>query len=253
MGTSASAKGGGKDQPMVPPWADDQPGAALPKGPEKRFQSFRTAFGKHLRTGEERYLRRALGHYARTTTGGNSVAARRFGNFYAASGELYSVLSSLAGTGSDAAERGLAKESLTGQALDVVCQRLADALAPTNADADPIREAINEAMAEVLDENELFDPQRLDETTIHRIIAEFLSQAIFQDITREAGNSWNNASDPARAARAEQDLLELIRVIVDDKLGSHFNGRSGLSASAVKQFTRRVVIEVWQDWEGYGD
>jgi hypothetical protein len=253
MGTSSSSRGSGANQPMVPPWADDQPGTPLPAAPPKRFQAFRRNFGSYLKGGDKSDLRRALGHYARTSTGGSSVGPRRFGTVYTTGGDLYSVLSSLGGDGADATTRGLSKESLTGQPLDVVCQRLAEALAPENGDSDRIREAIDEAMLEVLGEDEDFDPDRLDEETVHRILSEYLSQAVFQEIVEEVGGSWANAPDEKKTPEAEAELLELIRVVVDEKLGPRLAGQKGLSRAEVHRFMRESVTEVWQEWESYDD
>jgi len=238
---------------MVPPWADDQPGAPLPSPPPKRFQAFRTSFGNYLKGGDTANLRRSLGHYARTSTGGSAVGPRRFGSVYATGGDLYSVLSSLGGDGTEAGARGLSKDSLTGQPLDVVCQRLAEALAPDNADADRIREAIDQAMVEVLGEDEDFNPDWLDEETVHRIFSEYLSQAVFQEIVEEVGGSWANAPDEKRTPEAEAELLELIRVVVDGKLGPRLEGKTGLSKADVGRFMRETITDVWQEWEGYDD
>lgn len=252
MGTSASSKGSGRNQPMVPPWADDLPGVPPPPPPPKRFQAFRTSFGRYLKGGDNAALRRALGHYARTSTGGSSVGPRRFGSVYTTGGDLYGILSSLGGDGAEAATQGLSKDSLTGQPLDVVCQRLSEALAPDNGDADRIREAINEAMFEVLDEVD-FDPNDLNEENIHRILAEYLSQTIFQEIVEEVGGSWANAPDENRTAEAESELLELIRVVVDKNLGSKLSGANGLDKAAVGRFMRETVTEVWREWESFDE
>ncbi|WP_292641675.1 hypothetical protein [Mesorhizobium sp.] len=158
------------------------------------------------------------------------------------------MLNSLGGDGREAAERGLSKDSLNGQPLDVVCQRLAETLAPDNADKDRIRAAIDEAMVEVLGEGE-FDPDRLDEETVHRIISEYLSQSIFQDIVEEVGGSWANAPDEKRTPEAEAELLELIRVVVDKKLGARMSGSTGVNKAAVERFMREAVTEVWREWE----
>lgn len=252
MGTSASSKGSGRNQPMVPPWADDLLGVPPPSPPPKRFQAFRTAFGKYLKGGDSADLRRSLGHYARTSTGGSSVGPRRYGSVYAAGGGLYDVLSSLAGDGAEAASQGLSKDSLTGQPLDVVCQRISEALARDNGDADRIREAINEAMFEVLGDGD-FNPDELNEESVHRILAEYLSQSIFQEIVEEVGGSWANAPDENRTAEAETELLELIRVVVDRNLGSRLAGANGLGKEAVGRFMRETVTEVWREWESFSE
>lgn len=252
MGTSSSSKGSGRNQPLVPPGTDDQPGKPVPAAQPERFKAFRRSFGKFLKGGDGADLRRALGHYTRTSTGGSAVGPRRFGSVYSAGGDLYEVLSSLGGDGSEAATRGLSKDSLAGEPLDVVCQRLSDALAPDNADSDRIRAAIDEAMLEVLGEGD-FDPNRLDEETVHLILAEYLSQSVFQEIVDEVGGSWANAPDEKRTPEAEGELLELIRVVVDRKLGSRLSGNGDLNKAAVRHFMREAMAEVWQEWEGYDE
>ncbi|WP_312795973.1 hypothetical protein [Tianweitania sp.] len=248
MGTSSSSRGSGRDTPLVPPGTDAQPGKPVPPAQPQRFRSFRTSFGRFLKGGDGADLKKSLGHYARTSTGGSSVGPRRYGAVYSSGGDLYDVLSSLGRDGAEAAARGLSKESLHGQPLDVVCQRLADALAPDNADKDRIRAAIDEAMIEVLGEEE-FDTDRLDEETVHRIISEYLSQSIFQDIVEEVGGSWANAPDEKRTPDAEAELIELIRVVVDQKLGARMFGNAGINKTAVEGFMREAVTEVWQEWE----
>ncbi|WP_182084302.1 hypothetical protein [Aureimonas sp. ME7] len=252
MGTSSSSKGSGKDQPLVPPGTDDEPGKKVPEAVPQRFRAFRRSFGKFLRDGERADLRRALGHYARTSTGGSEVGPRRYGSVYAAGGGLYDVLSSLGGNGDGAAARGLAKDSLAGQPLDVVCQRIAEALAPEGADADRIRVSIDEAMLEVLGEGD-FDPNRLDAETIHRIIAEYLSQSVFQDIVEEVGGSWANAPDEARTPEAEAQLLELIRVVVDRELDARMPQGAAMNGAGVSRLMRAAVDEVWREWEAFDE
>lgn len=251
MGTSASSKGSGPDQPMVPPWADDSPDEPLPKLEPQRFRAFRRAFGAYLKSGNQADLDKALGHYARTATGGTGVGPRRFGAVYTSGSDLYSVLSSLGGNGEFAESRGIARDQLEGQPLDVVCQRLADALVPPNGDADKIREAINEAMIEVLGTAE-FDPDRLDEETVQRILGEYLSQAVFQEIVEEVGGTWAQASANA-TPEAESRLLETIRAVVEVNLGPQLQGRANVPRPEIHRFMRQTLNEVWAIWEAHGE
>ncbi|WP_417425942.1 hypothetical protein [Hoeflea sp.] len=171
---------------------------------------------------------------------------------YATGGQLYDVLNSLAGDGSAADERGLSRESLAGQPLDVVCQRLAEALAPENGDSDRIREAIDEAMLEVLGEGN-FDPDQLDSETINCILGEYLSQSIFQEIVEEVGGSWANAPDEQRTPEAEAELLEVIRVVVDRNLEPRLSDAGIMTQADVHRFMRESVTEVWLEWESYDE
>jgi hypothetical protein len=251
MGTSASAKGSGRDQPLVPPWADDEPGEPIPVSPEKRFQAFRRAFGSYLKSGNPRDLQRSLGHYARTATGGRSVGPRRYGSVYATGGDLYSILSSLGGDGTLADSQGLSKASLTGQPLDVVCQRLSEALTPSNGDADRIRESIDQAMIEVLGDQE-FDPTSLDDETIQRILGEYLSQAVFQEIVEEVGGSWSNGTATS-TPEAEAALLEAIRAVVEVNFSPKLEGKINIVQADIRAFMRETINEVWATWEEYSE
>lgn len=233
---------------MVPPWADDQPDTPIPPSPSKRFQAFRTSFGKYLKGGDAGDLRKSLVHYAKTSTGGSAIGPRRFGSVYAAGGQFYDVLNSLATYGSASTERGLSRGSLTGQPLDVVCQRLADSLAPENGDRDRIRAAIDEAIFEILGEGD-FDPARLDSETINRILCEYLSQSIFQEIVEEVGGSWASAPDERRIPEAEAELLEVIRVVVDKSLGPRLSEKVNMTQADVHHFMRDSVTDVWRAWE----
>lgn len=251
MGTSASSKGRGQHQPIVPPWADDDPGKQLPLAPEKRFLAFRRAFGDHIRLGNSADLQKALGHYARTATGGSAVGPRRFGPVYAAGSALYTALSSLGGDGVAAAAQGLSQASLIGQPLDVVCQRLSEVLAPDNGDADRVRQAIDEAMFFVLGDV-AFDPTSLDEETVHQILGEYLSQSVFQEIVEEVGGSWAN-NDAPKTVAAESALLELIRVVVDQNLGPKLNGQINISQDKIHRFLRETIDAVWSEWEAFNE
>ncbi|RWX35240.1 hypothetical protein EHI43_11400 [Rhizobium leguminosarum] len=171
---------------------------------------------------------------------------------YTTGGQLYDVLNSLGGDGVTAAAQGLSPASLAGQPLDVVCQRLAEALAPENGDSDRIRAAIDEAMLEVLGQGD-FDPDELDAETINRILGEYLSQSIFQEIVEEVGGSWASAPDEQRTPEAEAELLEVIRVVVDENLGNRLGDANNMTQADVHRFMREAVTEVWREWESYDD
>lgn len=251
MGTSASSKGSGPDQSLVPPWADDSPEKPLPDPEKKRFRAFRRAFGTYLKSGKRADLDKALGHYARSATGGRSVGPRRFGAVYSSGSDLYSVLSSLGGDGEFAEARGIARDQLTGQPIDIVCQRLAYALVPQNGDADKIREAMNEAMIEILGTVD-FDPDRLDEEAIQGILGEYLSQAVFQEIVEEVGGTWSQAAANA-TPEAESRLLETIRAVVEVTLGPQLDGRANVPRAEIHRFLRKTLDDVWAIWEAHGE
>lgn len=250
MGTSASSRGTNSSQPLVPAWADDEPGKPLPKPEAQRFRSFRTAFGKAVAGGGDKDdLRKALGHFARTATGGSAVGPRRFGNVYTAGGGLYSALRDIADGN---AVPGLDPSEFIGRSTDYFAQALGQFLAGDTADADRINAAVQEAVAAVLDLDDTFDPAVLTDDVISELLSEFLSQSVFQAIVEEAGGAWDRADDEKKTADCEQALLDLVRVVVDKSLQQRFKGGSkGFTQTEIKDFMREATTTAWSDWESY--
>jgi hypothetical protein len=250
MGTSSSSKGPKSASPLVPPWADDESAKPLPAPVGQRFRGFRTEFGRAAAGGGVAALRSALGKYAREATGGSSYGPRRFGPAYRSGASLVETLSDLASGGTGKAASGVDLSDLAGQPIDVAAQEIARALAPQNADADRVAAAIQEALAEVLPEAEVFDPATLTNDQLIQILVEFFSRILFQEITNTAGDAWNKAPDAQHTTQTEADLLELIRVVVD----KHFSPSltKGLRKTTRAEFARlerAAMDEVWREWE----
>lgn len=164
MGTSSSSDGRSGSNPIVPAWADADPDSPLPALEGRPFQTFRTEFGRWASGGGDggtATLQSALGHYARTSTGGANFGPRRFGPAYKAGGTLYGLLGDMQSGGNGAAVTGVDLSGLIGKPLDYAGQEIARLLAPANADADRVTAAIQEAIAEALPDVEIFDPTSL--------------------------------------------------------------------------------------------
>ncbi|WP_050526534.1 hypothetical protein [Pseudorhodobacter aquimaris] len=106
-------------------------------------------------------------------------------------------------------------------------------------------------MIEVLGEEE-FDPGRLDDETIQRILGEYLSQAVFQEIVEEVGGSWANGTATS-TPEAEGALLETIRAVIEVNLSPRLEGKSNIVQADIRQFMRETINEVWAAWEAYGE
>ncbi len=251
MGTSSSSRGPSGRSPLVPSWADADPGAPLPAPDALRFRTFRTEFGRYA-GGEGGSLRSALGHYARTATAGQAVGPRRFGSAYQAGGGLFGLLGDLAGGGDGAAFVGIDMSGLAGRTLGYAAQEIARALAPENGDADRIRIAIQEAIAEVLPDVEIFDPAALTPDDIIAILIEFLTRILFQQVVEDAGSAWNRAPSDARTAQTEGELFDLIRIAMDRHLGPRLAAAGGrLPRAEVERLQRSAMEDVWRDWENF--
>lgn len=252
VGTSSSSRGPGGRSPLVPSWADAEPGVPLPQPDGQRFRAFRTEFGRYAAGGGGGSLKSALGHYARTATGGQAYGPRRFGSAYQAGGSLFGLLGNLAAGGDGAAFAGIDLSGLAGRTLGYAAQEIARALAPENGDADRIRIAIQEAIAEVLPDVEIFDPATLTADDIIAIMVEFLTRILFQQVVEDAGSAWNKAPSDARTAVAEGELFDLIRIALDRHLGPRLaDGGGRLARAEVERLQRAAIDDVWRDWETF--
>lgn len=251
MGTSSSSRGPSGRSPLVPSWADATPGVPLPSPDGQRFRAFRTEFGRYA-SGDGGSLRTALGHYARTATGGQSVGPRRFGSAYQAGGSLFGALGDLAAGGNGTAFAGVDLSGLAGRTLSVAVQEIARALAPENGDADRIQVAIQEAFAEVLPDVEIFDPATLSPDNLIAIMVEFLTRILFQQVVEDAGSAWNKAPSDTRTAHAEGELFDLIHIAIDRHLGPRLAAARGqLPRADVERLQRSAMDDVWRDWESF--
>lgn len=245
MGTSSSGKGPSNCSPLVPPWADADPGVPLPEPQGQRFKGFRTEFGK-VAAGSGGSLVKALQKYAAEATLGAGVGPRRFGPAYASGADFAQAL---AGAPVEIGGRTLDLAMLAGRPMDEAAQAIAEALAPENADADQIRSAIQEALAEVLGDESVFDPGAITPDQIIAILVEFFSRVLFQEISAVAGEAWKKAPSVERSTATESELFEIVRVSMDQHLSPRLSGDiSALSRDELKVLERAAMADIWTAW-----
>ncbi|NTU50412.1 MAG: hypothetical protein HGA87_05975 [Desulfobulbaceae bacterium] len=250
MGTSQSSAGPKGRSPLVPAWADDQPQQPLPQPLPARFKPFRQSLGGFISSGDGNKLKNAIGHYARKASGGSSIAARRLGSITKAGGNLFDVLRRTRG---DAlGEVAVDLNDLAGQSCAKAISSIVQALTPMDGDAEKIRLAMNHALVEALDGVEIFDPESITDDVIVNIMIGYLSESIFLQIVMDGGKAWNKAETAAQAIRAEDDLRELIRVIVDKYMASQLNNNfRSFTRQQIIQIERQTIVNVWNEWEAY--
>ena len=251
MGTSQSSPGPGGRSPLIPPWADDQPQQPVPPAPPRRFQPFRRSLGDFVRTGDSGSLRSALGHYASKGTGGGGIASRRLGSVTQSGGSLFEALTSGGAFGSPGQEQ-ISLNDLSGQPCEIAIARISQALSSGDGDEDKIRAAMNHALTEALDGVDVFDPGCITDDVIVDTMIGYLAETVFLQIVMDAGKAWNKAESAVMALRAEDELREVCRVVVDKYMAPKFEaGVRTLSRGEIIQIEKQVIIEVWNEWEGY--
>jgi hypothetical protein len=244
MGTSASAKGPNSRSPLVPPWADATPDAPVPQPEGQRFRSFRTEFGK-VAAGSGS-MAKALQKYASAATGGAEIGPRRFGPAYGSGAGLIQALS---GAQVQTPDGAFDLAALAGLPMDEAAQAIAEALAPQNADADQVRAAMQEALAEVLGEDGGFDPSAIGTDQIVAVLVEFFARILFQEISAAAGEAWRKAPSVERSTATENELLEVVRAAMDAHLSPRLSGDLGsFDRDQIAAIERAALADIWQAW-----
>jgi hypothetical protein len=217
----------------------------VPQPAGQRFRGFRTEFGK-VASGSGGSMAKALQKYASAATGGSAVGPRRFGPAYAAGADLAQALS---GGEIQTASGTFNLSALAGMPVDEAAQAIAEALAPENADVDQVRAAMQEALAEVLGEDGVFDPAAIEPDQIVTVLVEFFSQILFQEISAAAGEAWKKAPSVERSTATENELLEVVRAAMDAHLSPRLTGDLGtLTRDQIAKIEQSALADIWQVW-----
>ncbi len=249
MGTSQSSTGPSGGSPLIPPWVDDQPPQPQTTPQPARFKSFRQSLGRFVSGGNQSDLKSAVGHYARGASGGSGSAVRRMGSVIQAGAGLFGVL-----TGAPAAPGGIIVDigSLAGLPCELAISAITQALTTEDGDSEKIRTAMNHALVEALNDVKVFDPGCITVDVIINTMIGYMAESIFLQMVLDSNKAWNKADTPVKAIRAETDLRELIKVIVDKHMASKLtiNIRT-FTRQQIAQIERQAIIAAWKEWEAY--
>ena len=249
MGTSKSPDGPRGDSKLVTSWADDQPQQPQPTPLPARFKGFRQSLGRFVSGGDRSDLKRALGYYARKASGGGGSAARRMGSVTRAGANLFGAL---AGVPAGPGDVTVDLDNLAGLPCELAISVITQALATEDGDSDKIRVAMNHALVEALDGVQIFDAECITDDVIVNTMIAYLAESIFLNMVMESGKAWNKADTPRQTIRAETELRELIKVVVDKHMAPNLVGSvRTFNRQQMAQIERQAIIDVWTEWEVY--
>lgn len=289
MGTSQSSSGSPSNVPMVPPWVPDAPpadadghpdgaegngndgDAGLPDGsplpepppppvqpvplaPRGRFGPARTSLGRFARTGTKDDMRRGVGHYVRKGLGGAPTAARRFGGTANTAGALYDALSALAEGRSPEAGNPLDPALLQGRSADDVMDAVVEALRPIDGtqDTEASRDAMNDALAELLGRHPDADLLNLTESQRLFAIEQFAALDVFNRFQLDVGKTLQKKAPNPRAALSRlKEVRDYIREGVAAAVRKTQSGRQALNARRVSEMVREALRDAFNVFEGY--
>lgn len=249
MGTSTSSRGANNRSPLVPPWADVDGAGPGPEPEENRFRSFRTHLGKFVSSGDGQQLSRALGSYARSSTGGSAVGPRRFGSIAQAGAGLFGALNQLR-TNSPNAPVNLA--AMAGRPTREVIDALVNALVPENGDADRIRTALNEALSLCLEGVAAFDFASITDEILVNLMVAYTALSIFQAVVLDSDRAFTKGATADAVERAEKELMQLVEVVTDKHMKPLLAGKiAALTTDDMQAVQLAAIKEVWKEWEDY--
>ena len=117
------------DAPPQQPVPLLQPPPSAELAPPRRFAGFRTALGRFANSGDRRDARTALGHWARTSTGGSQASTARLSRAARTGGAALAGFARAA-AGQPPVAGALDVRLLAGLSVDVAVDRIVDAFCP---------------------------------------------------------------------------------------------------------------------------
>ncbi|WP_058317570.1 hypothetical protein [Thalassovita mediterranea] len=139
---------------------------------------------------------------------------------------------------------------MEGKPLSQAIEIIALELTPDNADAELIRVAAQEALAEALPDTDTFEPTSLESDELIAVLVEFFTQTLFLEITNDAGDAWGKAEDSSRTIEAENELFDIIHASVDKHLGPALSsGPQNMTRDQIDEIQKNAVRDIWSEWE----
>ncbi len=250
MGTSSSSRGSGSSSSMVPEWADPDPNAPLPQAEPGRFRAFRSSLGSYVKYGDPADLRRAIGHFARTGTGGGRIAVRRLGSITLVGSRLVSLLTEMRSGGTGETSTQINFNELRGKNTDYAIQEIARLLTPSNGDASKINRSLQLALSTVVEGMENFEPSALTDDILIDMMVVYMRESIFELIVMESGKAFQKNDNLDAVLAAEVGLRDLISVCVDEAIRPLVGEDIGsMSAQTLIEAQQQAIANIWAEWE----
>jgi hypothetical protein len=236
MGTSQSKRDAPPAAALTPPWANQDPPPPEPTpsldappnepipvpqlpvadvAPPRRYAGFRFALGRFASAGDQGDARTALGHWARTSSGGARAGAARVARAARTGGAALAGFAR-AVAGQPPVAGSLDIRSLTGLSVSSAVERIVDSFCPPGIlDEDTARLAIGEALATALAGVDTFDPNAIDSNTVRVATLTFVAELVFLSVIGDGGRALAAAPSPVAAALRESDIRSLVREVTD--------------------------------------
>jgi len=255
MGTSSNSKGSTDRSPLVPPHADSEPGSPPPTRPEQGLSNFRRSLTGFIKSGGSELRDRTLSRYASGAVGGSSAGVRRFGAIASGAAAALDALSELGSGGTGEAATGQDLSDAIGAPVEIAAQMIAEAISPEDSEGDLIRQLMQDAICEALQDEEFLERDSVTPEFLDEVLFLYTVEAILHDIMAREGSPSLDAAESAEILQArENELREAVESEVDSRLAAFEDGRdlATMTNEDRKQLqldSIRAVLEIWESYE----
>lgn len=291
MGTSKSSAGPGKNVGLVPPWLDAPatpppqqpqpvvmtPGGANPSGdpPQqgnpvpapsvppvpsriaipRRFSEARRGLGDFVRNGDAAARKRGLGSYVHKGYRGAANTSARMGQAATSASRAYDVLSRISEGVATSADLGFDPAMLAGANIADVVDVLVDAICKNDTTLDDAggRQAVSDALSEVLAGDPNLDPMALPPECIREVWLRTLSYDVFDTLMRDIGGGLQHAANGNFKLFNDRciEIRDFVRESYRERLNVfEVQGQALTRANcdAIARDINRAVMDVFEGW-----
>lgn len=250
MGTSTASTGPNGGVSMDPPWLDDVvseiggDGTVVPNdgvhpappvdptgnAPTNRYGNARREFGKFAKTGNTQHLRDAVGHYSRRGSGGAGATASRMRASTSAGAALFSFLNAVSQGATAEARKWVDDLRATNPSAEDVVDAIVRELAPPggSADEESLRDAMDQALSEVIKDDPTVDPLSLGVDDIWELMKGYLAIEAGNRLCFDLGPIFESSQlDPRTAVLREKEMRHFLK----NEIGAHVDLLRGTVAN----------------------
>jgi len=207
--------------------------------------------GNWSKSGNQNSLKSALGSYTKKGYGGKTGAVKRLSAVPKTAGTLHSLLSEISTGGDGSQTLGESLGDLTGISVDAFIDKIVEAVCPDvgTIDDELLRQGLDQALSNCLQENELFDPTALTPDMLTQLYLEFISTEVADRIIVDSKNAFNRADN---AVQRENELRDFVKSTVDVCAGPKLEeGLDRVDSRSIDRLITEVISEVFDIYEGY--
>lgn len=277
MGTSQSSSGPGPNVPLVPPWAEPVPEPDAPEldapepvpapepgtprdatplptpdpnpiAPDRRFGSTRRSLGTFAKTGDATQMRRGIAQYVSTGYGGAGTMSRRLGSVSTTARSLSRALDP------STTDSGLDRALLQGKSAEEIIDAVVEAARPQDGtlDAEASREAIRNALSDLLGQHSDVDLLNLSDAQREFVIEHFAAHDVYRRFALDVGKHLVDRAPDAKTGLARhKQVRNYIRQTIAESFRLLREAGQSMTTDNVRNIVTNALANSLAVFEGY--